>query len=163
MEDITEKKDGFTVKVSGGLCVLVGQEVPMHFFNVCGFFPKTQKVTVKSPIQELSDVKEVIRESLREKVSDYKDEYAEGKAKPQLGRPNRLSKMEKAFASCTTLQATCRSTPSVVFKRVLCGCWGTKTSRTSRMASTSLAMTSAMRKARRRAGAPQTKMHRRTC
>ena len=73
VEDITEKKGGFfTVKFGGGLCVLVGQKVPKQFFNVCSFFPKTQKKKVEENITKLSDVKEVIRESLLKEVSYYK-------------------------------------------------------------------------------------------
>ena len=64
VEDIIEEKGGFTVKFGGGLYVLVGQKVPTQFFNVCSFFPKTQKKKVEENIQKLSDVKEVIRESL---------------------------------------------------------------------------------------------------
>ena len=131
VEDITEEKGGFTVKFGGGLCVLVGQKVPTQFFTVCSFFPKTQKKKVEEAIQEKSDVKEVIRESLLKDVFYYKGKRAKGKAKKAIANKTESGITGgKAFASCTTLQTTCSSTPSVVFKLALCGCWGTKTSRT---------------------------------
>ena len=87
VEDITEEKGGFTVKFGGGLCVLVGQKVPTQFFNVCSFFPKTQKNKVEEDIRKLSDVKEVIRESLLKEVRTYmvvKGRLAKGKAKKAI-------------------------------------------------------------------------------
>ena len=85
VEDITEEKGGFfTVKFGGGLCVLVGQKVPKQFFSVCSFFPKKQKEEVKEDIQKKSDVKEVIRESLVEKVFYYKGKLAKGKTKKEI-------------------------------------------------------------------------------
>ena len=98
VEDVTEEKGGFTV-IGGGLCVLVGQKVPTQFFNVCSFFPKTQKKKVEKDIQEKSDVKEVIRESLLNVVSRYirymvvKGKQAKGKAKKAIA--------EKAEAGIT--------------------------------------------------------------
>ena len=90
VEDITERKGGFfTVKFGGGLCVLVGQKIPKQFFNVCGFFPKTQKEKVEESITKLSDVKEVIRQSLLMQVKSYifdKEEEAKGKGKATPGK-----------------------------------------------------------------------------
>ena len=86
VEDITEEKGGFTVKFGGGLCLLVGQKVPRQFFNVCGFFRKTQKEKVKEDIQKLSDVKEVIRQSLLMQVESYIFKQGEAKGKGTAGK-----------------------------------------------------------------------------
>ena len=96
MEDITVEKGGFTVKFGGGLCVLVGQEVPTQFFNVCSFFPKTQKKKVEEDMQEKSDVKEVIRESLVMQLSRYELERAKGKGKATAGKARSAIKEGKS-------------------------------------------------------------------
>ena len=97
VEDITEEKGGFTVKFGGGLWVLVAQKVPTQFFNVCSFFPKNQKEEVKEDIEKLSNVKEVIRESLVEKVNNYKEEYAKGKGKATAGKTKSAIKDGKSL------------------------------------------------------------------
>ena len=97
VEDITEKKGGFTVKFGGGLCVLVGQKVPTQFFNACGFLPKTQKEKVKEDIQKLSDVKEVIRESLVTQLWRYEGERAKGKDKATAGKTKSAIKAGKSL------------------------------------------------------------------
>ncbi|CAE7243528.1 NaCP60E, partial [Symbiodinium necroappetens] len=94
--DITVEKGGFTVKFGGGLCVLVGQEVPTQFFNVCSFFPKTQKKKVEEDMQEKSDVKEVIRESLVMQLSRYELERAKGKGKATAGKARSAIKEGKS-------------------------------------------------------------------
>ena len=97
VEDITETKGGFfTVKFGGGLCVLVGQKVPTQFFNDCSFFPKKQKGKVEEDIKKLSDVKEVIRESIVDKVLRYIDEYAKGKGKGTAGKTKSAIKAGKS-------------------------------------------------------------------
>ena len=86
VEDIAEEKGGFTVKFRGGLFVLVGQKVPKQFFNVCSFFPKMQKKKVEENISKLSDVKEVIRESLLMQVESYIFKQGEAKGKGTAGK-----------------------------------------------------------------------------
>ena len=69
--DITDEKGGFSVKFDEGLRVLVGQTVPTQLFNVCSCFPKMQQGKVEEDSKKLSDVKEVIRESLLKEVESY--------------------------------------------------------------------------------------------
>ena len=142
VEDITETKGGFfTVKFGGGLCVLVGQKVPTQFFNDCSFFPKKQKGKVEEDIKKLSDVKEVIRESIVDKVLRYIDEYAKRKGKGTAG------KTKSAIKAGKSRRIMYRFADDLQFYTV----------------SISLTMTSEMRKAHRRTGGPQMKMRRRTC
>ena len=121
--------------------MLVGQKVPTQFFNDCSFFPKKQKGKVEEDIKKLSDVKEVIRESIVDKVLRYIDEYAKGKGKGTAG------KTKSAIKAGKSRRIMYRFADDLQFYTV----------------SISLTMTSEMRKAHRRTGGPQMKMRRRTC
>ena len=58
---------------------------------------RSSRDTVKSAIRELSDVKEVIRESLRKEVNKHKEEYAKGKGKATAGKTKSAIKAGKSL------------------------------------------------------------------
>ena len=78
---IAKTGKGFTVECGSCIRVLINQNVPQTFLRVKGFFNGKEKDNAETSVEEMSNVKDVLEQYLKEKLLYFREFCAAKKAK----------------------------------------------------------------------------------